>query len=98
MRLPFRLLADEDFDRRILDGVLHRIPGLDFLSAQEAGLTGRVDPTVLEWAASNGRIVVSHDVTTMQDAAAERIAAGLAMPGVFLIPQLLAIGRAIDEL
>jgi hypothetical protein len=73
----FRFLADEDFDRRIVDGVFPRIPNTDFLRAQEAGLTGWLDPALLEWAAANGRVVVSHDVTTMQGAAAERIAEGL---------------------
>lgn len=56
------------------------------MSVQEVGLRQADDLVVLEWAANEGRIVVTHDVSTMLDFAYERVAAGLPMPGVFEIP------------
>jgi hypothetical protein len=35
-----RLLADEDFNNRILRGLLRCLPGLDIVRAQDAGLQG----------------------------------------------------------
>jgi hypothetical protein len=52
---------------------------------QDVGLTGADDPTILEWAAAGGRILFTHDVSTMTRFAYERVAAGLAMPGVGVV-------------
>lgn len=79
-------------------GLLRRQPDLDILRVQDAGLAGRDDEEVLAWAASEGRILITHDVTTMKQTAYDRIAAGLPMPGVFEISQNVPIGRAIDEI
>jgi hypothetical protein len=65
---------------------------------QEAGLSGADDPTVLEWAARNGRILLTHDVSTMRDCAYERVRLGQPMPGIFVVEQALSIGQAIDEI
>src|SRR5207245_10890279 len=93
-----RLATDEDFNNRIVRALLRRQPNLDILRVQDAGLAGKNDDDVLAWAASEGRILITHDVTTMKRAAYDRIAAGLPMPGVFEISQDVSIGRAIEEL
>jgi hypothetical protein len=93
-----RLATDEDFNNRIVRGLLRRQPDLDILRVQDAGLAGKDDEAVLAWAASEGRILITHDVTTMKQTAYNRIAAGLPMPGVFEISQDVSIGRALDEL
>lgn len=59
---------------------------------------GRADPELLEWAAAEARILLSHDVTTMRDHAEQRLQAGLPMSGLFLAPQSAPIGRVIDDL
>ncbi|HEY6331851.1 MAG TPA: DUF5615 family PIN-like protein [Blastocatellia bacterium] len=79
------LLFDENIDRDIVRGLELRLPNLDFTTVQEVGLAGREDPEILEWAASNLRILVTHDLKTMPKYAAERIRAGLPMPGVFAV-------------
>ncbi len=56
------LLADENLDANILRGVLRRLPGIDAVRVQDVGLTGADDPTVLAWAAEQGRVLVTHDV------------------------------------
>jgi hypothetical protein len=93
-----RLATDEDFNIRILRGLLHRSPHLDIVRVQDAGLTLNDDPHVLEWAAREGRILLTHDVTTMRKYAYGRIEAGLPMPGVFELSQDVPIGQAIEEI
>ena len=93
-----RLAADENFNNNIVRGLLRRRPDADLVRIQDVGLSRADDPTVLEWAAEQGRVVVSHDVSTLRKHAYERVAAGLRMPGVFEVPNTLSIGRAIDDL
>ena len=61
-----RLLSDENFNNIIVRGVLRRLPDLDFVRVQDVGLRTQGDSDILEFAASEGRIVVSHDVRTME--------------------------------
>jgi hypothetical protein len=93
-----RLLTDEDFNRRILRGLRRRLPFLDVVRVQDVGLQTRPDPEVLEWAAQEGRILLTHDVTTMAKHAFNRVTAGLPMPGVVEVAQDLPIGDVIEEL
>jgi predicted nuclease of predicted toxin-antitoxin system len=93
-----RLATDEDFNNRILRGLLRRNPSLNVLRVQDAGLCGQGDDEVLEWAATEGRILLTHDVTTMKQHVDERLAAGLPMPGVFELTQDVPIGKAIEEI
>lgn len=93
-----RLLIDHNFNERILRGVADRIPQLDAVKARELGLSRAPDPELLARAALAGRILVTHDVQTIPDFADQRLAAGEPMPGVFVIPQDVPIGRAIEEL
>jgi len=60
-----RLAADENFNSDIVRGLLRRKPGLDIVRIQDVGLSGADDPTVLEWAAQEGRVLLTHDVTTI---------------------------------
>ena len=93
-----RLLTDENFDQNIVRGLRRRLPNLDCLVVQLAGLGGSADPLLLELAADEGRIMVSHDVTTMTAYANARLANGLAMTGLIIVPQKLDIGSAVSDL
>lgn len=93
-----RLLSDQNLNGRILRGLARRDVVLDLVRACDAGLASFEDPEVLEWAAKEDRIVVSHDVNTMPAFAYDRVRAGQSMPGVFIIPVSMAIGQAVDEL
>ena len=93
-----RLLADENFDGRVVRGLLRRLPTLDLVRVQDVGLSAAGDPAVLAWAATAGRVVLTHDVKTMGRFAADRVAAGLAMPGVVEVPSRLTVRQAIGEL
>ena len=98
MSNPVRFLVDEDFDNDILRGMLRRKPDLDIVRVQDVDLSGTVDPLILEWAAQQGRVLLTHDVSTMTAHAAERVRTGKPLPGVFAVSQSLAIGIAIDEI
>jgi predicted nuclease of predicted toxin-antitoxin system len=93
-----RFLADEDFDARILRGLLRRLPQIDVVRVQDVGLQSAHDHQVLAFAAEENRILLTHDVTTMSDFAYQRINKDLPMPGVFEIAQEINIGEAIEEL
>jgi hypothetical protein len=86
--LSIRFQADNDLKRIIVDAALHRAPGMDFQTAQGARLDDLDDETVLRLAASQSRILVSHDKRTMLGALASFVASGSTSPGVLLvIPQ-----------
>ena len=53
---------------------------------------------VLDWAAQEGRVLLTHDVSTMTAHVAARVRAGLPMPGVLAISQSCPIGKAIEEI
>jgi hypothetical protein len=91
-----RFLADEDLRRAIVRAARRLEPSLEFATVQDLGLSGTADPLVLEFAHSNGWLLVSHDVNTMKAAAEERVAQALGMSGLFLVPQSRPV-RAVAE-
>lgn len=93
-----QLLADENVDADIVRALRRRMPSLDIIRVQEAGLTGVDDPAVLAWAAARGRVLVTPDVNTITRFAYERVERGEPMPGVIIVPQLASIARCIDDL
>jgi len=92
------LAADENFNGNIVRGLLRRQPTLDLVRLQDVGLSGAEDPVVLAWAAQEGRILLTHDVSTITRYAYERVQEGQPMPGVFEVSRDLSIGRAIEEI
>ncbi len=93
-----RLLADENFNGDIVRGLILRQRDLDIVRVQDVGLAGADDPTVLAWAAENNRIILTHDRATIPDFSYERVAAGVRMPGVFILNDRFPVGQAIDEI
>ena len=72
------------------------MPDLDILRVQDVGLSGVGDPEVLEWAAQAGRIILTHDITTMASFAYDRVGANQPMPGVLEVSRSIRTGPAID--
>ena len=93
-----RLAADENLHHPILAGLRRRLPDLDIVTVQEAGLTARPDEEVLAWSAEEGRVLVTHDVSTVPPIAWERVDRGEPMPGVIMVPDLQPRGRMIEDL
>jgi Domain of unknown function (DUF5615) len=93
-----RFVADENFNNDILRGLRRRHPSIDLVRVQDEGLSGADDPVILEWAAQTGRLVLTHDVSTMTRYAYERVQEGKRMPGVFEVGRHVSIGTAIEEI
>ena len=93
-----RLLADENFHGGVRRGILGVEPQLDIVRVQDTPLYQATDPVVLEWAATEDRILLTHDVQTMTKHASERIRAGLPVPGVIEVRDDLPTGQAIEEI
>jgi len=93
-----RLAADENFNNDIVRGLLRRKPDLDIVRVQDVGLIEADDPAVLEWAAQEGRVLLTHDVTTITQYAHERAQAGKPIPGVFEVSRKVPIGVAIEDI
>lgn len=94
-----RFLADENLNNDIISGLIHRCPEIDLVRVQDIPeLFHGDDPSILEWAADRGRIVITHDISTMTRFAIERIEAELSMPGIFAVPTWLPVGEAIEDL
>jgi len=93
-----RLLADENFNNQIVRGILRQRPEIDIVRVQDVDLSETDDQVILEWAAQQGRILLTHDVETMTRYAYERVQAGLEMPGVFEISRNVPVRLAIEEI
>lgn len=63
--MKVRFQADADLNQIILRALIRREPAIDFQTAIKAALTGLTDQDVLALAAGEGRVLVSHDQTTM---------------------------------
>jgi hypothetical protein len=92
-----RLASDADVDGDVVRGLLRASPGLDLARVQDAGLRQAADQEILEWAASEGRVLISRDRNTMIGFAYERVKAGLSMPGLLALRRDVPIGRAIED-
>ena len=92
------LVADENFNNDILRGLLRRDPSLDIVRIQDVGLTHAPDPVVLEWAARENRVLLTHDRNTITDFAYQRVVEGKPMPGVIEVDRSVPMSVAIDDI
>ena len=93
-----RILIDQDFDHDILRGLRLRLSELNAVTAREAGLDRKPDPDILAWAATQRRVVVTHDRNTMPRHAYDRVRNSEPMAGVFVVSREMPVGSAIAEL
>ncbi len=91
-------LVDQNFNEHIVDGLTRRDAALEFTHVRDVGLAAAPDPAVLGWAAPHGLVLLTHDRKTIPPFAYSRVAAGLPMPGVFLVSGDMPIGQAVDEI
>ena len=93
-----RLLIDQDLDHDILRGLIRRIPQLDAVTASEIGMSEATDPQLLTLAAWGGRIIVTHDRTTMPIHAAVLMERGKNIAGLFVVLRRLPLHQVIEDL
>lgn len=95
MRLRF--LADANLDQDIVVGLWRRQPAVDFALPQHHLAEGAEDLEVLAIAAGMDAVLVTHDARTMPFHFAAFLQSSPS-PGVILVPRLLPIALAIEEL
>ena len=93
-----RFLADENFDNDIIRGILRRRAGIDIIRVQDIGLSSVSDEIILNAAAEEGRILLTHDVKTVTAIAFARVKEGLPMSGVLEVRKNLPLGSVIEDL
>ena len=93
-----RLLIDENFNHRILRGLVLRLPQLDYLLVRQIGMSGYSDLELLKWAAPENRIIVTHDKKTMIPQAEHRLKIREPMAGLIFVPRKMKVGSAISDL
>ena len=93
-----RLASDENFNGDIVRGLLRRHPELDLVRVQDVGLRQTSDTEILEWAANQARVLLSHDVSTVPPSAYQLVGEGKPMAGVFIVSERMPIGQAIDQI
>jgi predicted nuclease of predicted toxin-antitoxin system len=93
-----KLLADENIEPQLVRGLLRRQPDLDIVSTRDVGLLGWSDPDLLQWAADQGCVVITYDVSTMPNFAYKRVEQGNPMPGVVAIRLSAPIRQIIEDL
>lgn len=96
MRIRFQ--ADNDLKFGIVKAVRLREPTVDFASAQEAELDQVPDSILLDRAAAEGRVLVSHDRRTMINYFRDHLEAGKDSPGLLIVSQGSAIGDVVEAL
>lgn len=92
------LVADENFNNDILRGLMRRNPSLDIVRIQDVGLTHATDPEVLEWAAQENRVLLTHDQNTVTKFAYQRVVEGRRMPGVIEVNSSVPMNVAIEDI
>ena len=92
------LVADENFSNAIVRGLLRIRPDLDIVRVQDVGLSATDDPVILNWAANQDRVLLTHDVSTITKYAYDRVSAGKYMPGVIEVGRKVPLGTAVNEI
>ncbi len=93
-----RFLADENFNGKLLMTLRTALPQLDIVRVQDTNMVASPDPQLLEWAAANDRILLTHDVKTLAGFAYDRVRDGLPMPGIIEVKISQSMGATVDEI
>ena len=95
--MSIRFQADADLNQIIVAAIVRPVPRIDFKTATVAGLAGLNDPDVLALAGRDGRVLVSHDQTTMPKHFGGFVHSNQS-PGLIIVPQNLPVREAVEDL
>ena len=91
-------LTDENFDNDIVRGILRRTSGFDVVRVQDIPeISGLEDSEVLGWATTNGRVRLTHDLSTMIPAVHEQLRRFASCSPIVLVPDSLPVSLVIDD-
>ena len=71
---------------------------MDIVSVRDVDLAATPDPLVLDWAADNGRILITRDVASMTNFAKARVVAGRRMPGMLLVQERASAREILESI
>ena len=91
-----QFLADENLEAQIQVQLRLHYPDIDIIDVRDVGLDHTPDEDILQWAADNNRIVITHDVNSMRGLADSRARDGLPMPGAIIVLGHVSYGVAIE--
>ena len=92
-------LADENFDNDILRGIHRRSRHFDVIRAQDLPeIAGAGDTELLAWATEAGRVLLTHDLSTMIPAMHHQLARNNRCTPILLVPDSLALNQVIEEI
>ena len=92
-------LADENFRGAIVRGLQRKSPALDIVRAQDVReILGQDDRVLLSFATAEGRVVATHDVSTMIPAMYEQTRLQSRCAPIVLVPDSLPVAAAVDDL
>jgi len=93
-----RFLADENLNAAIMRGLERNYPEIDIVRVQDLGLSGAGDVELLKWAASEKRVLVTHDKRTIPKHLIECWAAGVLSAGAVIIPREFILTVIVEQL
>ena len=71
-----KIFLDQNFNHKVLNGLLRRIPDLDFVSTQILNKEKELDSRLLKLALAENRAIITHDKRTFPKYAYEAITNG----------------------
>ena len=92
-----RFLADENLESALV-AALRRDTAIDIVRVQDEGLAATDDSRILERAAREDRVLLTHDAKTMLPIANARVRAGLPLAGVIMVPTRFKLGEAAETI
>ena len=96
--MSIRFQADADLKFSIVTAVRQREPAIDFSSAADAALEGVGDLEILERAANEGRILLTHDRRTMLAHFRRWLESGKSSPGLLVVAQSALLGPVVSAI
>ena len=95
--MEIRFQADADLNQLLVSAVLRREPKINFQTAFQAKLANLDDPQVLQFAAVEQRILVTHDRRTMPYHFAKFIKESTSS-GVIIVSQQISVYQFVEDI
>jgi hypothetical protein len=94
----WRWIADENLHNAIYRALLRGASNIDITRVQDIPhLRGATDDALLQWATETGRIIITHDVTTMVPVRSRLVAERGECAPLLLVPSYLSVAAAAAD-
>jgi hypothetical protein len=96
--MALRLVSDKNANGNIVRGVRRHAPHPDLVRVEDIGMDRTPDPDLLDWAAGEGRVLITNDRQTMTAFAYDRVRAWQPMPSLLVLRRTGDVGQAITDI